>query len=35
MALVFFDIDGTLWDENMKIPDGTIATLKQVQQNGH
>ena len=35
MALIFFDIDGTLWDENMQIPDGTIETLKQVQQNGH
>ena len=33
MALIFFDIDGTLWDENMQIPDGTIETLKQVQQN--
>ena len=35
MALIFFDIDGTLWDENMQIPEGTIETLKQVQQNGH
>ena len=35
MALIYFDIDGTLWDENMQIPDGTIETLKQVQQNGH
>jgi hypothetical protein len=33
--LIFFDIDGTLWDEQMQIPDSTIPTLKRLQQNGH
>jgi hypothetical protein len=33
--LLFFDIDGTLWDEHMEIPESTIPTLKQLQQNGH
>ena len=33
--LIFFDIDGTLWDEKMQMPDSTIPTLKKLQQNGH
>lgn len=33
--LIFFDIDGTLWDEHMKIPESTIPTLKRLQKNGH
>ena len=33
--LIFFDIDGTLWDEHMHIPASTITTLKKLQSNGH
>lgn len=33
--LIFFDIDGTLWDETMQIEDSTIAVLKELQANGH
>lgn len=33
--LIFFDIDGTLWDEEMEIPDSTISTLKKLRENGH
>lgn len=33
--LIFFDIDGTLWDDHMQIPDSTITTLKKLQDNGH
>ena len=33
--LIFFDIDGTLWDEKMNIPDSTVPTLKELQKNGH
>jgi hypothetical protein len=33
--MIFFDIDGTLWDEQMQIPESTIPTLKQLQNNGH
>ena len=25
---VFFDIDGTLWDERMNIPDSTIEAIQ-------
>ncbi len=32
---VFFDIDGTLWDENMIVPESTKAAIKQLQANGH
>ncbi|MFR5117047.1 MAG: HAD-IIB family hydrolase [Eubacterium sp.] len=32
---IFFDIDGTLWDEKMQIPESTIPTIKQLQKNGH
>lgn len=35
MALIFFDIDGTLWDGHMQIPESTIPTLKKLQANGH
>ena len=28
MAYIFFDIDGTLWDEKMQIPESTIPTIK-------
>lgn len=32
---VFFDIDGTLWDENMIVPENTKAAIRQLQANGH
>ena len=32
---VFFDIDGTLWDENMIVPDSTKRAIKKLQENGH
>lgn len=33
--LIFFDIDGTLWDENMQMPESTVPALKALQKNGH
>lgn len=33
--LIFFDIDGTLWDEEMQIPDSTVDTLVRLRENGH
>ena len=32
---VFFDIDGTLWDENMIVPESTKEAIRQLQANGH
>lgn len=32
---VFFDIDGTLWDEKMQIPQSTKEALKCLRENGH
>ena len=32
---VFFDIDGTLWDEKMIVPESTKIAIKQLQDNGH
>lgn len=32
--IVFFDIDGTLWDENMQIPASTVAAIKELQSGG-
>ena len=32
---VFFDIDGTLWDERMNIPDSTIEAIVALKANGH
>lgn len=32
---VFFDIDGTLWDENMVVPESTRVAIKKLQENGH
>ena len=33
--IVFFDIDGTICDEKMDIPDSTIAAIRQLRANGH
>ena len=32
---VFFDIDGTLWDEKMQIPDSTKTAIRKLRENGH
>lgn len=32
---VFFDIDGTLWDEKMIVPESTKLAIKMLQENGH
>lgn len=32
---VFFDIDGTLWDDKMVVPESTKTAIKQLQDNGH
>lgn len=33
--IVFFDIDGTLWDEHMKIEDSTKEAIAKLKANGH
>ena len=33
--LIFFDIDGTIWDEHMEIPESTIETIKKLKENGY
>ena len=33
--LIFFDIDGTLWDENMQIPESTRLAIAKLKENGH
>ena len=35
MAVVFFDIDGTLWDDHMIVPESTKEAIRQLQKNGH
>ncbi|MCD8108779.1 MAG: Cof-type HAD-IIB family hydrolase [Clostridiales bacterium] len=35
MALIFFDIDGTLWDRKNIIPDSTKTALRLLKENGH
>ena len=32
---VFFDIDGTIWNEKMQIPESTREALKKLKDNGH
>ena len=32
---VFFDIDGTLWDEKMQIPESTGNAIRKLRENGH
>ena len=32
---IFFDVDGTLWDKEEKIPPSTIKAIHQLQTNGH
>lgn len=33
--LIFFDIDGTLWDEHMEIPESTRVAIEKLKENGH
>lgn len=33
--LIFFDIDGTIWDEHMEIPESTIRAIQTLKKNGH
>lgn len=35
MKAVFFDIDGTLWDEKLRIPESTKKAIKKLRENGH
>ncbi len=32
---VFFDIDGTLWDRTMQVPESTIAGIQKLRENGN
>lgn len=34
-SAVFFDIDGTLWDDDQQIPDSTREALRLLKENGH
>ena len=33
--IIFFDIDGTIWDRNNDIPESTIRTIRELRKNGH
>lgn len=33
--LIFFDIDGTLWDWNRNIPESTVTAISRLRANGH
>lgn len=33
--IVFFDIDGTLWNWHNEIPESTIRAIRNLRQNGH
>ncbi len=33
--LIFFDIDGTLWDEKMQMPESTERAIAKLKKNGH
>lgn len=35
MKAIFFDIDGTLWDEKMEIPSSTAEAIRELKKNGH
>ena len=32
---VFFDIDGTLWNYQMQIPESTVWAIRKLRENGH
>ena len=31
---VFFDIDGTLWDHRMRVPESTVKAIHKLRENG-
>ena len=31
---VFFDIDGTLWDRQMHVPESTVNAIRRLRENG-
>ena len=33
--LLFFDIDGTIWDNRMNIPESTVWTIKKLKEKGY
>lgn len=33
--IVFMDIDGTIWDEQLQIPNSTITAVRKLKENGH
>jgi predicted mannosyl-3-phosphoglycerate phosphatase (HAD superfamily) len=33
--LLFFDIDGTLWDNRSRIPESTVRAIRRARENGH
>ncbi len=35
MKAVFFDIDGTIWDNKMRIPDSTVSAIGKLREKGH
>lgn len=35
MAAIFFDIDGTLWDQKSEIPESTVEAIRRLHENGH
>ena len=35
MKAVFFDIDGTIWDNKMRIPQSAIDGIRRLRANGH
>lgn len=35
MAAIFFDIDGTLWDRENRIPDSTKEAIGLLHEKGH
>ena len=35
MKILFFDIDGTIWDEKNNIPESTIKSIRAARENGH
>lgn len=32
---VFFDIDGTIWDQKQRIPESTVKAIRKLRENGH
>lgn len=33
--IIFMDIDGTIWDDRMQIPESTITAIDKLKENGH